>query len=107
ETIGSLIATGLSGWTARVHHHGRAIVIAAAAYGGCIAIAGFMPNVWLFVSFLAAAGAADMISGIFRGTIWSQTIPESMRGRLAGIEMLSYSVGPPGGQVRGRVHSPL
>lgn len=32
--------------------------------------------------------------------MWNQTIPESMRGRLAGIEMLSYSVGPLGGQVR-------
>ena len=44
--------------------------------------------------------AADMISGVFRGTVWNQTIPEQMRGRLAGIEMLSYSVGPIGGQVR-------
>ena len=46
------------------------------------------------------AGAADMISGIFRGTIWNQTIPDEKRGRLAGIEMLSYSVGPLGGQAR-------
>ena len=48
----------------------------------------------------AMAGAADMISAVFRGTVWNQTIPEHMRGRLAGIEMLSYSVGPLGGQVR-------
>jgi MFS family permease len=41
-----------------------------------------------------------MISAIFRSTVWSQTIPEAMRGRLAGIEMLSYSLGPLGGQVR-------
>ena len=32
--------------------------------------------------------------------MWNQTIPERMRGRLAGIEMLSYSVGPLGGQMR-------
>ena len=56
---------------------------------------------------LAFAGAADMISGIFRGTVWSQTIPESMRGRLAGIEMLSYSVGPLGGQVRAGITADL
>ena len=49
---------------------------------------------------LALAGAADMVSGVFRSTVWSQTIPEAMRGRLAGIEMLSYSLGPLGGQVR-------
>ena len=39
--------------------------------------------------------------------MWSQTIPESMRGRLAGIEMLSYSVGPLGGQVRAGVTADL
>ena len=44
ETVGALLATALSGWTARVHHHGRAIVIAAAAYGGCIALAGLVPS---------------------------------------------------------------
>jgi MFS family permease len=100
ETVGALVATALSGWTARVHHHGRAIVIAAVVYGGCIAVAGWSPSIWLAVLFFALAGAADMISAVFRGTIWNQTIPDHLRGRLAGIEMLSYSIGPLGGQVR-------
>ena len=100
ETVGAMVATALSGWTARVHHHGRAVVIAAAAYGACIGVAGLMPELWLVAVALGAAGAADMISAIFRSTVWNQTIPESMRGRLAGIEMLSYSVGPLSGQVR-------
>lgn len=107
EVIGAMVATALSGWTARVHHHGRAIVIAAAVYGAMIACAGLMPSIWLMALFLAFAGSADMISGIFRSTVWSQTIPESMRGRLAGIEMLSYSVGPLGGQVRAGVTADL
>jgi len=107
ETVGALAATALSGWTGRVHHHGRAIVLAAAAYGGFVALAGLMPSIWLVGVFFAFAGAADMISGVFRGTIWSQTIPEAMRGRLAGIEMLSYSVGPLGGQVRAGVTADL
>ncbi len=107
ETVGALVATGLSGWTRRVHHHGRAIVIAAAAYGGFVALAGLMPSIWLVGVFLALGGAADMISGVFRATVWSQTIPEAMRGRLAGIEMLSYSVGPLGGQVRAGVTADL
>ena len=72
-----------------------------------IGLAGLMPSIWLVGLFLAFAGAADMISGIFRGTVWSQTIPESMRGRLAGIEMLSYSLGPLGGQVRAGVTADL
>ena len=100
ETVGALLATVLSGWTSRVHHHGRAIVIAAASYGVCIALAGLAPSIWLALLFFALSGAADMVSAVFRGTVWNQTIPEHMRGRLAGIEMLSYSIGPLGGQVR-------
>ena len=43
---------------------------------------------------LALAGAADSVSGIFRMTIWNQTIPDHLRGRLAGIEQVSYLSGP-------------
>ncbi len=100
ETVGAMLATVLSGWTSRVHHHGRAIVLAAAAYGLFMGMVGLAPTIWFALGFLVLAGAADMISGVFRGTVWNQTIPEHMRGRLAGIEMLSYSVGPIGGQVR-------
>jgi MFS family permease len=100
ETVGALLATALSGWYARVHLQGRAIVIAAAAYGGFIGLVGLAPSIWLVLLFLMLAGAADAVSAVFRGTIWNQTIPDSMRGRLAGIEMLSYSVGPMSGQVR-------
>jgi len=99
-TVGSLLATATSGWTARVHHHGRAVVIAAATWGAAVALAGLTTNLWLVLACFALAGAADMVSGIFRGTIWHQTIPDSMRGRLAGIEMLSYSVGPMVGETR-------
>jgi MFS family permease len=83
-----------------VHHHGRAIVVAAACYGGFVALAGLAGSIWLTMVFLALAGGADMVSGVFRGTVWNQTIPDTMRGRLAGIEMLSYSLGPMGGDVR-------
>ncbi|WP_435747183.1 MFS transporter [Nocardioides sp. SYSU DS0663] len=107
QTVGAMVATATSGWTSRVHHHGRAIVIAAAAYGGCLALAGVMPSFWLVLLFLGLSGLADMISGVFRSTVWSQTIPEGMRGRLAGIEMLSYSLGPLGGQVRAGVTADL
>jgi hypothetical protein len=32
--------------------------------------------------------------------IWNQTIPDVLRGRLAGIELLSFSTGPILGQIR-------
>lgn len=100
EAVGSLAATLTSGWTARVHRHGVAVTIAAMGWGAAIGLAGLMPNAWLAIVFFAIAGGFDMISAIFRGVIWHQTIPDEMRGRLAGIEMLSYSIGPLGGQLR-------
>jgi len=99
-TVGALIASLTSGWTGRMHHHGRAVVLAAMAWGASVAVAGLLYNPWLVLLCFAVAGAMDNISGIFRSIIWHQTIPDSMRGRLAGIEMLSYSVGPIGGEIR-------
>ncbi|MBB6566118.1 MFS transporter [Kribbella sandramycini] len=100
EAVGALLATLSSGWTQRVHHHGRAVVLAAACWGAAIGVAGLAPNIWFALVFLALAGASDMVSGLFRSVIWNQTIPDEMRGRLAGIEMLSYMLGPMGGQSR-------
>jgi MFS family permease len=99
-TVGSLLATATSGWTARVHHHGRAVVLSAAAWGASVVLAGLTTVPAVVLIGLVLAGAFDMISGLFRGTIWHQTIPDSHRGRLAGIEMLSYTVGPLGGEAR-------
>ncbi len=98
--VGSLLATLGSGWTGRVHRHGLMVVIAAAAWGVGIVGVGLSDMLWLTLACLAFAGGADMISGIFRSIIWSQTIPDHLRGRLAGIEMLSYTTGPLLGQLR-------
>jgi MFS family permease len=62
--------------------------------------AGLARTLWLALLCLGLAGASDMISGIFRMTIWNQTIPDHLRGRLAGIEMVSYSTGPLLGNLR-------
>lgn len=47
------------------------------------------------------------MSGIFRGTIWNQTIPDHLRGRLAGIEQVSYRSGPLLGDVESGVAAAL
>jgi MFS family permease len=91
---GSIVVGLTSGWTRRVHRHGRAIVYAAAAWGVAIIGFGFADALWLAVACLAVAGGMDAISGIFRSAIWNETIPDSLRGRLAGVEMLSWSSGP-------------
>jgi MFS family permease len=93
-SAGSLLATLTSGWTGRVHRHGLAVVLAAAGWGVAIVGFGLSHSLGLALACLMLAGGADMISGLFRSTIWNQTIPDHLRGRLAGIEMLSYSTGP-------------
>jgi MFS family permease len=98
-SMGAVAASVTSGWAGRVRRHGRAIVYAAAAWGVFIALAGVARTAWLAIVLIALAGAADMVSGLFRSTIWNTTIPDNLRGRLAGIEMISYTSGPLLGQV--------
>lgn len=99
-SAGSLLATLASRWTGRVHRHGLAVTLAAGAWGAAILGFGLSRTLWLALLFLLLAGAADMISGLFRSVIWNQTIPDHIRGRLAGIEMLSYTIGPTLGNAR-------
>ena len=91
---GAFLLTLTSGWTRRVTRHGRAVAVSAALGGASVAVFGIVDTLPLALAFLALAGAADMSSGIFRSTMWNQTIPDGLRGRLAGIEQLSYSIGP-------------
>ncbi|WP_431773324.1 MFS transporter [Streptomyces cucumeris] len=99
-SVGSMVTTLTSGWTSRIHRHGRMVTLGAAVWGLAMAAAGWLDNIWLVLLCLAVAGSGDMISGLFRATIWNQTIPNRLRGRLAGIELLSYATGPQLGQVR-------
>lgn len=92
--IGALLASLTSRWTQRVTRHGRAVMLAATVWGAAIVVFGFCDRLWPAVVFLAIAGGADALSGLFRMTIWNQTIPDEMRGRLASIEIVSYSSGP-------------
>jgi MFS family permease len=99
-SIGALLITIPSGWMNRVRRHGLAIALAACAWGLAIVAFGLAPDIAVALATLVLAGAADMVSGIFRDLLWKQTIPDALRGRLAGIELLSYAVGPSAGQLR-------
>jgi MFS family permease len=92
--IGALAANFTSGWTKKIHRHGLMVSVAAVLWGVGIIFFGLTDSFWLALVFLAAAGFWDMISGIFRMTIWNQTIPNYLRGRLASLEMISYLTGP-------------
>jgi hypothetical protein len=99
-SAGALIVSATSGWMARIRRHGLAIAISSACWGLAMAAFGLSPDLWAGLALLVVAGGADMASGVFRSTLWNQTIPDAIRGRMAGIELLSYAAGPPAGQVR-------
>jgi MFS family permease len=97
--MGAFVASVTSRWTRAVKRHGLAVTLAAGVWGVAIVIFGFCDSLYPAVFFLAVAGGADAVSGIFRTTMWNQTIPDHLRGRLAGIEMVSYMSGPMLGHV--------
>jgi hypothetical protein len=70
------------------------ILLAAGAWSACMVGFGMSRSFPIAFAFLLLAGYADMVSAVFRQTIWNQTIPDELRGRLAGIEMISYLTGP-------------
>lgn len=92
--VGALLVSFLSGWTKNIQRQGLAILTVAGLWGLAIMLFGFSNNIWLALFFLSLAGAFDAISGIFRQTMWNETIPNEYRGRLAGIEMIGYTSGP-------------
>lgn len=92
--VGAIFISFLAGSASRIKRHGAAIAIAAVLWGVAIIGFGIANNLWLALFFLALAGAFDGISGIFRSMMWNETIPNEYRGRLAGIEMISYLSGP-------------
>jgi len=101
--MGSLMVGLTSGWMTQVRRHGLGVVFAATAWGLAIIAFGFAPSTLVAVVMLAVAGAGDSVSGIFRQAIWNQTIPDRLRGRLAGIELVSYTSGPALGSIESGV----
>ncbi len=92
--VGALFISFFSGWSSQIKRHGAAVAISAVLWGISIIGFGLTEHLWLALFFLALSGAFDAISGIFRSIMWNQTIPTHLRGRLAGIEMISYLSGP-------------
>jgi MFS family permease len=97
--VGSALVTLTSGWARRVRRHGRMIAAGAVLWGLGIVALGLSSRAWEALAALVFAGAGDMVSGLGRMTMWNESIPDALRGRLAGIELLSYSSGPTLGNV--------
>ncbi len=91
---GAFLGALLTGWVSSIRRQGRAVIIAVAVWG--VAIVAFGLSHWLVVSLvmLGVAGAADVISAVFRNTILQSIVPDSLRGRLSSIHIAVVSGGP-------------
>ncbi|MBO0681847.1 MAG: MFS transporter [Candidatus Dormibacteraeota bacterium] len=103
EAVGGLLVSVTSGWLGRIRRYGLGIAIAAAVWSAAIAALGLAPDIVVALLLLVVAGAGDMVSGVLRDALWNRVIPDRVRGRMAGIALLSYGLGPSIGQVRGGV----
>jgi MFS family permease len=98
--IGSVVAGLSSGWIGRVRRQGRALVIAVVGWGVAVAVSGLAHQLWLVVLLLAVAGAADLVSAVYRQTILQTYAPDEMRGRMQGVFIAVVAGGPRLGDVR-------
>ncbi len=91
---GAFVGAVTTGWVGRVRRPGRAVLFAVLAWG--ISIAAFGTTSWLPLGlfFLAMAGAADVISAVFRGTILQLQVPDRLRGRLNALNIAVVTGGP-------------
>jgi len=96
---GAFIGAMLTGWVSAVRRQGRAVLIAVALWG--LAIAAFGVVSWLAAGLvlLGVAGAADVISAVFRGTILQNEAPDALRGRVSSIHTAVVTGGPRLGDV--------
>jgi len=93
--VGAVIGALTTGWVGRVRHQGRAVIWAVVVWGAGIAAFGLVgDNLWLALFLLAVAGAADVISAVFRNVILQLSVPDPLRGRLSGIHILVVTGGP-------------
>ena len=91
---GALVASVFSGWLPRVKRQGLGVCVAAGGWGLAITAFGLAPSLAFALPMLAAAGAADFVSAVLRSTILLQVTPDSMRGRLSGLELAQVAGTP-------------
>jgi MFS family permease len=91
---GALLGALTSGWVVRVRRPGRAVICAVIVWGAAIAGFGVVRLLPLALLLLAIAGCADVVSAVFRNTIIQFAAPDSMRGRLQGVQMAVVAGGP-------------
>src|SRR5581483_3457860 len=91
---GALIGALFTGWVTGVRRQGRAVIIAVIVWGAAIAVFGLVPFLPLALVLLGVAGAADVVSAVFRNTILQSNVPDELRGRLSAVHIAVVTGGP-------------
>jgi MFS family permease len=91
---GALAGALTTGWVSRIQRQGLAVIVAVIAWGAAVAAFGLVSWLPLALLLLAAAGCADVISAVFRNTIIQLSVPDALRGRLAGLQIAVVTGGP-------------
>ena len=93
--VGALLGALLSGWVSSVRRVGQAVIVAVLIWGVAIVLFGLSTFSFLLaLVFLAVAGAADVLSAVFRSTIVQLATPDQLRGRVSSIHILVVTSGP-------------
>ncbi len=94
--VGGLVSSVFSGPVGHVRRQGLAMLCSAAVWGAAFAGFAVAPQLWLTLSLLAVAGAADTFTVVFRSAIVQSVTPEEFRGRVLAAD---YVVGAGGGEL--------
>ena len=99
-SVGALLAALSSGWVRQVNRHGLAVIAAVLAWGTFITLAGLSTfSILVCCAFLALAGASDVVSAVFRGTMLLEATPDPLRGRVSALNLMVVIGGPQIGDV--------
>jgi MFS family permease len=93
-SAGAFAVSLFSGPLRHMRRQGLGVVVFAGLWGVAITAFGFATNLWLALVLLACAGGADLVSAVLRNTMLMQLTPNSMLGRLAGIEFAQVASTP-------------
>jgi MFS family permease len=92
--IGSVAGGLFSGWLHAVRRQGVAVTVSVCVWGLGVAAFGVSRSLPLAVLFLAVAGAADLVSAVFRTTMLQVAATDEMRGRMQGTFIVVVVGGP-------------
>jgi len=82
-----------------VARQGLVLLATIAVTAASFAAFGLARSLWLALALLAAAGAADAVNGVMRGTLIQVLTPDRLRGRVNGVGFVVGAGGPALGDV--------